>query len=715
MRPHVTRCHQPTAARLHHLHMNQCPVPSALQRGGSALLVLALHRFAPPQSQQATLNSHGCQHLLVSQDNLTTTMPTVAVEKDLLFTHLGRSYSDEGFDELCFEFGVELDEITSEREEAQKSSTVKLSKEEIAALSEKVVYKIDVPANRYDLLCVEGLSRALRIFLGDQEAPEYHLASSEPVTTLTVKKSKTDTIRPFVVAAVLQDITFTQERYDSFIELQDQLHRNLCRQRTLVAIGTHDMDTIEGPYVYDARPPSDINFVPLTPDDRSFSAQELLNFYETDASAKHLKPYVGIIKDSPLYPVILDAQERVLSLPPIINGSHSKITLATKNVFIECTATDLTKANIVLDTVITMFSEYCATPFTCLPVKVQYEDASGSLVDSYTTPQLSTRQETAKVDFCNSLIGIQLSAQEMQTLCNKVQLGPASLLENDTVLQVTVPPTRSDILHPVDIAEDIGIAFGYNNIVKRVPATNTVGGEFPLNTLGDLLREEIGRAGYTEVLTHGLCSIHDNFTALQCPVPEGLAVSLSNPANVEYQVIRTTLLPGLLKTLQHNKSASFMGGFKLFEISDVVVADAEHVVTETRVGTKNVRKLTAVYSGPTSGFEIIHGLVDRIMTLTEVAPEAAYVATSVKKAQVEEERYRVSKDGWYYTLAPLREGVHESKMYFQGRAAEVWLTKPGVSEKLRLGTFGILHPNVLKNFDIHYPSTVMELDLELLL
>lgn len=640
-------------------------------------------------------------------------MPTVAVERDLLFTHLGKTYTDHAFDELCFEFGVELDEVTSEREEAQKSSTVRLSEQQIAALSDKVIYKIDVPANRYDLLCVEGLSRALRIFFGDQDAPQYAYAQDEPGETVTVRKANTDTIRPFLVGAILKDLAFTQERYESFMDLQDQLHRNLCRQRTLVAIGTHDLDTIEGPFVYDARPGREIEFVPLTPDDRSFNAKELLEFYETDAAGKHLKPYVPIIKDSPLYPVIVDSQNRVLSLPPIINGSHSKITLDTKNVFIECTATDLTKANIVLDTVVTMFSEYCAVPFTVVPVKVQYEDASGRITDSYVTPKLSTRRERARVDFCNSLIGINITPAAMQSLCNKVQLGPAALLEDDTILEVTVPPTRSDILHAVDIAEDVGIAYGYNNIVKRVPNTNTVGAEFPLNHVGDLLREEIGRAGYTEVLTHGLCSIHDNFTALQCPVLEDYAVSLSNPANIEYQVVRTTLLPGLLKTLQHNKSASFTNGFKLFEISDVVVQDKTCVVTDTIVGAKNWRKLAAVYASPTSGFEVIHGLVDRIMTLTEVAPEGAYVATSIKKAQEEEEKYRVSREGWYYTIAPLPAvGAHESKMYFAGRAAQVLLTKPGVVDKIRLGTFGILHPLVLKNFDIQYPCSVVELDLE---
>jgi phenylalanyl-tRNA synthetase beta chain len=173
------------------------------------------------------------------------------------------------------------------------------------------------------------------------------------------------------------------------------------------------------------------------------------------------------------------------------------------------------------------------------------------------------------------------------------------------------------------------------------------------------------------------------------------------------------LLPGLLKTLKENKSASFANGFKLFEISDVVVVDKTYVVTDTIVGARNKRKIAAVYAGPTSGFEIIHGLVDRVMTLTEVAPEPAYVATSMKKAQgAEEEKFRVSREGWFYTIAPLPEDAHESKMYFAGRSAQVLLTKPGSSEKIRLGTFGILHPLVLKNFNIQYPSSVMELDLE---
>ena len=198
------------------------------------------------------------------------------------------------------------------------------------------------------------------------------------------------------------------------------------------------------------------------------------------------------------------------------------------------------------------------------------------------------------------------------------------------------------LLHAVDIAEDVGIAYGYNNIVKKFPTTQNVGKEQPIATLGDLLRDEIGRAGYTEVLTFGLCSIADNFTNLRRQVTD--AVHLSNPANVEYQVVRTALLPGLLKTLQHNKSASFANGFKLFEVSDVVLPDDTYEVTDTIVGSKNVRHVCAVYAGPTSGFEIIHGLVDRILTLTEVAPAPEYISNSATKT--EKTKDRVAKDGW---------------------------------------------------------------------
>lgn len=81
-------------------------------------------------------------------------------------------------------------------------------------------------------------------------------------------------------------------------------------------------------------------------------------------SEKHLARYLHIIRDSPVYPIIYDAKDQVLSMPPVINSEHSKITLNTRNVFIDVTATDQTKLDIVVNIVATMFSEYCEVPYT---------------------------------------------------------------------------------------------------------------------------------------------------------------------------------------------------------------------------------------------------------------------------------------------------------------------------------------------------------------
>ena len=277
-------------------------------------------------------------------------------------------------------------------------------------------------------------------------------------------EASTSPIRPYVVCAILRGIKFDKKNYKSFIDLQEKLHQNICRKRTYVAIGTHDYDTLKGPFRYKATSPESINFVPLTEDNgRSYNGKELLEFYRENPSVKHLKPYTDIIFDSPVYPVIYDSTDKVLSLPPIINGKHSRIQLHTTNVFIECTGTDITKANIVLDTVITMFSQYCSEPFTAEAVEVIYE-ADNNRKDI--TPLLSHRTCVASVADINGTIGINITPTEICTLCDRMQLGPATYESETDSVVVQVPPTRSDILHQVDVIEDVAIAYGYNNIVQ---------------------------------------------------------------------------------------------------------------------------------------------------------------------------------------------------------------------------------------------------------
>ncbi|KAJ3004827.1 hypothetical protein HKX48_001031 [Thoreauomyces humboldtii] len=609
-------------------------------------------------------------------------MPTVNVDADrYVFKPLKKNYGVEEFEELCFDFGIELEEATSEKEMAAKEG-----EKGGEALSDKLLYKIDIPANRYDMLCGEGISRALKAYLEIEKPPTYKVVppANGKLQQLIVK-SETAAIRPHVVAAILRDVTLDQSAYDSFIDLQDKLHNNICRKRTLVAIGTHDLDTIEGPFSYEALPPKDISFVPLN-QTKSFNGEELMKFYEVGVplifkvakriltpksqSDRKLNKFLHIIRDAPRYPVIYDKNRQVLSLPPIINSNHSKIKLATKNIFIECTATDITKAKIVLNTVVTMFSEYCAKPFTIEPVEVVHADGK-----SVTYPDLSLRTVDANVDYINRSIGVDLSADSIAKLLEKMSLTASAAADKKSV-RVAVPPTRSDILHPCDVMEDVAVAYGFNNIVETTPSFGTVAVQQPVNKLTDQLRREIALAGYTEVLPFTLCSHDENFAWLN-KKDNGEAVKLANPKTIEYQVVRTSLLPGLLKTIEANQH--FPRPFKLFEVSDVVFKD-DDIKYERR--SFNQRNLCAIYSSTTSGFETVHGLLDRLMMKLGVSlvPQG--------------------DDTGYY----IKES--DNATFFEGRRADIFYQNKFV------GVFGILHPDVLGKFEIGFPCTAIEVNVE---
>lgn len=116
----------------------------------------------------------------------------------------------------------------------------------------------------------------------------------------------------------------------------------------------------------------------------------------------------------------------------------------------------------------------------------------------------------------------------------------------------------------------------------------------------DLLRENIAQAGYTEVLTWALCSVEENFTKLNKP-DNNTAVKVSNPKTLEFQLVRTSLLSGLLKTLGAN-SGSLNLPIKLFEAADVVLLDTPEG-PKSDTGAHNERRLAALYTGHASGLE----------------------------------------------------------------------------------------------------------------
>jgi phenylalanyl-tRNA synthetase beta chain len=581
-------------------------------------------------------------------------------------------YTTEEFEELCFEFGIELDEDTSNTERP-----IVNGKQEPAQL------KIEIPANRYDMLCFEGIALMLNIFREKTPLPNYRLVAPKDgqVQTITIHP-ETLKVRPYVSGAILRNIKFTQEAYDSFISLQDKLHQNLARGRTLVAIGTHDLDTIKGPFTYEALPPKDISFIPLN-QNKEMNAEELMKFYEND---KHLGKYLHIIRDKPVYPVIYDSQRIVCSMPPIINGDHSKITLKTANVFIEMTGTDRTKLEIVNNIIVAMFSQYCAEPFTIEPVKIISEHNG----ETRQTPDLNPRTAEAEVDYINNCCGLNETPEEICSLLTKMCYTAKPSSKNKNILEVSIPPTRADVLHQCDIMEDVAIAYGFNNLPRTSPnKASTIAQPLMINKLSDIVRLEAAMAGWVEVMPLILCSHDENFGWLNRKDDGTTAVKLANPKTAEYQIVRTSLLPGLLKTIRENKSQSLP--IKIFEVSDVAFKEP---LLERK--SRNERHFAAAYCGKTSGFQIVHGLLDRVLLMLKTAFLEHEEGLKGKSIDYEVRQDHQKPDG--YWIEEIVEETDEPTTFLPGHAASIYLRLDG--KTVRIGEFGILHPDVLENFEL---------------
>jgi phenylalanyl-tRNA synthetase beta chain len=402
------------------------------------------------------------------------------------------------------------------------------------------------------------------------------------------------------------------------------------------------LSTIQAPFTYEALPPKDIVFAPLN---RPGEVMDGIKLFEVLSEDRHLNKYLPIIKDSPVYPVILDKNRTVCSLPPIINGEHSKITLATRDIFIDMTATDEARLENALNILVAMFCEYCAEPFTIEPIKVVYPDGTSSI-----QPKLAPRKTTARLSYINSCTGLSLDTTQVSKFLNRMghEARPSSSNPKE-IVEVEIPSTRPDVLHECDLMEDVAVAYGFDNLPRRFPSTNTVAAPLPINKLSDLIRRECAYSGWTEVLPLILCSRDENFSSLR-KKDDGSAITLENPKTAEYQVVRTSLLPGMLKTIRENSKHSLP--MRTFEVSDVAFKDE---VTDPQRCARNERHVTAVYTNKSANFEIVHGLLDRLMRSLDV-PHIGAGDKSTRKG--------------YYLKAS------DNPTYFPGRAASIYYRAP---------------------------------------
>ncbi|MFZ1898807.1 phenylalanine--tRNA ligase subunit beta [Methanoregula sp.] len=396
--------------------------------------------------------------------------------------------------------------------------------------------------NRPDLFSVEGAARAMRGFLGIQTGlPKYSVKPSGIKFTIDPKLAD---IRPCLGSAIIRNVSFDDESILSVMALQEALHWAVGRGRSKVAIGIHDLDTITPPFHYTASPRAR-TFVPLD-FTKELTLDEILEQHPKG------RDYAKIVRDFPLFPLIVDDEDHVCSFPPIINGERTRVTTATKNILLDVTGTDQRAVNVAANIICTALAEAGAT--------IESVEING-----VSFPDLAPAVRTVSIRECSDLIGVGLTAPQMAELLEKMRFG-AEPAGPDRV-RVQVPCYRADIMHDWDLFEDVAIAYGYENFAVEVPPTFSIGKEHPANRIAGQARAILAGLGYLEMMPFTLTNERVLCDRMQRPgVPATL--HLMHPISEEYTVVRTDIVPLLLEMLQVNRHRELPQ--RLFATGDVI-------------------------------------------------------------------------------------------------------------------------------------------------
>ena len=398
--------------------------------------------------------------------------------------------------------------------------------------------------DRPDLYSAEGVARAMRGFLGIEEGlPVYTVRPSG--ITFSVDPGLAD-IRPCLASAVIRNVDLDEEAIESLMSLQEALHWAVGRGRGKVAIGVHDLDAVTPPFRYIASP-RDRSFVPLD-FEREMTLEEILTDHPKG------RDYAHLVEGFSRFPLIVDAGDRVLSFPPIINGELTRVTTATRNILLDCTGTDKKAVMTAVNIICTALAEAGAT-------------IEMVTVDGREMPTLAPAERVVSVEECASLLGLPLSVQDMTRLLGRMRFGAEP--DGDSRVRVLVPCYRSDILHDWDIFEDVAIAYGIENFDAALPATSTVAEEHPITAIARAVRSVMVGLGYLEMMPFTLTNERVLYENMQREPSPG-TLRLLHPISEEQTVVRTDLLGLLLEMLLANKHRELPQ--RLFAVGDVVEA-----------------------------------------------------------------------------------------------------------------------------------------------
>jgi phenylalanyl-tRNA synthetase beta chain len=505
--------------------------------------------------------------------------------------------------------------------------------------------------NRADLWSTEGLARSLRYYLGLEKGLKQY-AVGKPAVEVNVD-AKLFNIRPFIACSILKDIHLTDPMIRGLMHMQDKLDQTCGRNRRKTSIGIYNFHLIKPPIEYTAVNPADASFVPLGFTEK-MSLDEILKRHPKGIDYGH------IVRKNPLYPMLFDSEGTVLSFPPIINSNDlGKITEESRSLLVEVTGT-LHKT--VLNTLNLVTAALIDRGGKAYSATIHYPEGPDYQQTKVVTPDFSSRTVPLGVEYTNKLLGLDLSAKRIGELLLTAGLG-VGRVQADSV-DVVVPSYRVDVMHQVDLIEDIAIAYGYNNIECLWREMPTTGKAKPDQRQIDIARELMVGLGYQEILTYMLTNKESLFDKMDTQETEN--VEVANPKYLTMTCLRNWLLPSLMEFLSNNQSVEFPQ--KIFEVGMVTLPDE---AKETR--TRDEEWLSAATTHSNANFTEIKSALDAFMSNLGVE--------------------------WQ-----IKETAHPS--FIEGRVGKV------IIGGVEVGVVGEINPLVLEAWKLENPVSAFEIDLQ---
>jgi phenylalanyl-tRNA synthetase beta chain len=508
--------------------------------------------------------------------------------------------------------------------------------------------KIEITAEKLDMVSAVGIGRAIKFYGG--YSTDIPKYDIKPSGYSLYVKGSAKHSRPKTVCAILRDVPMSDEFLEEMIKIQEKIHESFGRGRKKGAIGIYPLDSIEFPITFGAEDPEEIVFKPLD-FDREVNGRELLEVHDTG------RRYAHLLKDCNLFPVFRDAKQNILSMPPIIN-SHKlgKVTKSDKDLFIECSGNNLSHLDNILKVLVTTFMDMGASAQS---IEVVYEE-SGEIYNL----DLSMQEDEIDLDFVSKWIGVEIDNLKVGKLLNKVMYEVRSIDFNK--VKIGIPAYRSDVWHDVDVADDIARAYGYNNIVPRFPNVSSVGSILPFSRFKENFRECMKSLGFLELYTYMLSSTTNQFNKMGLDVEKSEFIKLVDSEDQGLNMVRTLILPENLMALHVNRKHSYPQ--KVFECGFTIKVDDS---TDTR--SKDESHLCIAIADPKSNYTQIKGVLDTLLKLHGI-------------------KFSVSENDYDFLI--------------EGRRADVLV------KGIKVGFIGELHPQVLDNFGLLVPVSVLEIDLD---